>query len=920
MSSQSSDISFLEQQKENIQPLSSGRPASKLAATFKNSSRSVLQFKEQLKREREENELAISQIDELDDPLQAFVDYINWTHNRYPQGSNSESGLLNLLERCTSSFRDVAHYKNDPRYLKVWLEYTNYSDSPRDIFVYLAKKEIGNQLALYYEEFANYLEVNGKYNDASEIYGLGIASQARPLVRLERSYNNFKQRQEANNRSISTTNASSSSRSGLALKRGTDTIDHVPSGSSSRSKKPKMEVFREKDQDQSILQSIFYGESDGHELGSIRSRIKENVVNAKQWAGEVLRQKPLERESSSSSSRIQVYRDTENIVHPTIIPQAVQSIELDDNGLAYTLIKNPGKKPERVFFNMELLFVDNEEISVVEMLARSRKKTKEIEATVASTPRTPQISRTTRGPKAQEILIDDNGTFTIPLKDDDDLSLPINQNRSRSPTITMYSQMANHEVINMFNDASRGLNSDDEEEKTECENTTTTNFDGFVTETIQVNINTQPEAAAALEPVATPPTDKENDLQSSPFIEQPSFGSMKGQQIINPVDSQLRNTLLNRLSIPLSVYPGFFEDVTKKIARLRSFKDITDVTTKSIGKGSVSSIIDFLGEEIFCLRHELGRGGFGYVYLIESGSTGALKALKVESPSSKWEYYILHQIHRRLLGRSHDSKALIIQPEAIFFFKDESYMIMDYCAQGTILDVVNLFKNNSNSSVDEVLCIHLTIELLKAVEMLHSIGILHGDLKADNCMVRFEPLDSGDELSEKYHRDGRNGWSKKSITMIDFGRAIDLTLFEENVSFKCDWVTASQDCPQMNENKPWSFEADYYGLASIIHAILFGSYIKIRKYNGNEIKLENSLRRYWQQDLWLPLFDLLLNPYLDKSTNTETSDKRPLLSDLKSHRHKFEMWLEEHSKSKNLKKIVLDVERDLNITNKKRIN
>ena len=168
-------------------------------------------------------------------------------------------------------------------------------------------------------------------------------------------------------------------------------------------------------------------------------------------------------------------------------------------------------------------------------------------------------------------------------------------------------------------------------------------------------------------------------------------------------------------------------------------------------RGSLSSIIDYLGEEIYCLRHELGQGGFGFVYLIESGTSGSFKALKIESPSSKWEYYILNQIHRRLLGRDRETNALIIHPEAFFYFKDESYLIMDYCTQGTILDIVNLFKNTENSTIDEVLCIFLTVELLKSIEMLHSIGILHGDLKADNCMIRFQPVDHN-EWSEAYSR------------------------------------------------------------------------------------------------------------------------------------------------------------------------
>ena len=96
-----------------------------------------------------------------------------------------------LLERCTSCFRDVAHYKNDPRYLKVWF---NMPTLPilRKIFLFTwPKKEIGTELALYYEEFAKYLELNEKFQDATQIYEMGVEYKARPLVRLERSFMQF---------------------------------------------------------------------------------------------------------------------------------------------------------------------------------------------------------------------------------------------------------------------------------------------------------------------------------------------------------------------------------------------------------------------------------------------------------------------------------------------------------------------------------------------------------------------------------------------------------------------------------------------------------------------------------------------------------------------------------------------------------
>lgn len=39
--------------------------------------------------------------------------------------------------------------------------------------------------------------------------------------------------------------------------------------------------------------------------------------------------------------------------------------------------------------------------------------------------------------------------------------------------------------------------------------------------------------------------------------------------------------------------------------------------------------------------------------------------------------------------------------------------------------------------MEEVLCIFYTIEMLRILETLHSVGIIHGDFKPDNLLIRY---------------------------------------------------------------------------------------------------------------------------------------------------------------------------------------
>ena len=176
------DFDLIEKHKENIEPLKEGRSVLALKEVF-STHQDVLKAKHAEERAKIEEQL--SNIEDLDDPLQPYLDYVQWITRNYPSGVTVESGLVQVLERCTSEFRDTSYYKNDPRYLKVWLSYAKYSENPRDIFVYLARKEIGKLLATYYEEYANYLEANDRNLQAQKVYKEGIKQGARPLKRLE---------------------------------------------------------------------------------------------------------------------------------------------------------------------------------------------------------------------------------------------------------------------------------------------------------------------------------------------------------------------------------------------------------------------------------------------------------------------------------------------------------------------------------------------------------------------------------------------------------------------------------------------------------------------------------------------------------------------------------------------------------------
>lgn len=273
----------IEGQKENIQPVREGRSAAALAQIF---SMPLSEMKDSQKVERDQFEELIAQKDDLDDPLDPYLEYIAWVVENFPQGQSAESGLIQLLERCTSEFRDTQYYKDDPRYLKVWMKYIKYSDAPKEMFIYLARKEIGKTLATFYEEYASYLEVNNKRGQAKEVYETGIALSARPVERLERKYREFLERLAANppDNDEEPGSALPIARAALAVKEG-GTVDLASGSSSSTAPRSKMQVFS----DPTGKFTDKANPSGGWDsIGSLASRKKENVMEARPWVGETM--------------------------------------------------------------------------------------------------------------------------------------------------------------------------------------------------------------------------------------------------------------------------------------------------------------------------------------------------------------------------------------------------------------------------------------------------------------------------------------------------------------------------------------------------------------------------------------------------------------------------------------------------------
>lgn len=115
-------------------------------------------------RDKYRAQVAIA-MQEDEDPLAAYENFVKWTIDNYPEKLIARSGLLELLEETTRQFKDDDAYKGDLRYLKLWSLYANHVEDPAVVFAFLLKNNIGTVYAQVYEEYAIALVGSGRYAD-----------------------------------------------------------------------------------------------------------------------------------------------------------------------------------------------------------------------------------------------------------------------------------------------------------------------------------------------------------------------------------------------------------------------------------------------------------------------------------------------------------------------------------------------------------------------------------------------------------------------------------------------------------------------------------------------------------------------------------------------------------------------------------
>lgn len=123
----------------------------------------------------------------------------------------------------------------------------------------------------------------------------------------------------------------------------------------------------------------------------------------------------------------------------------------------------------------------------------------------------------------------------------------------------------------------------------------------------------------------------------------------------------------------------------------------------------------------------VGRGQFGKVFVAVERKNGTLVALKELKPKQLSTSSFLRELNF-LVTLNHFN---IVTCRALEHYRNNRYIVMDYCEGGTLRDLLN---NSAKLSFNHSL--KLVIDLLSGLEFAHHRGIIHRDIKPENILLK----------------------------------------------------------------------------------------------------------------------------------------------------------------------------------------
>ncbi|KAJ3367079.1 hypothetical protein GGF32_000141 [Allomyces javanicus] len=206
-------------------------------------------------------------------------------------------------------------------------------------------------------------------------------------------------------------------------------------------------------------------------------------------------------------------------------------------------------------------------------------------------------------------------------------------------------------------------------------------------------------------------------------------------------------------------------------------------------------------QDIYEKMEKIGEGHFAEVHRVvhrETGQSYALKTIKKKRIPKGKDKVVKREID--ILSRVAGHPNIVgLLPEDSFFETDRSYhLVMTLCTGGELFDVI--VQRGYLAESEAALIVHQVTEALK---YLHSIGIVHRDIKPDNLLIKDKDA------------------PKMQVMVTDFG--LSRTLDYEGQILLTACGTPGYLAPEVLSNLGHNTPADMWSLGCVTYVLLSGN-------------------------------------------------------------------------------------------------
>ncbi|KAG8448962.1 hypothetical protein GDO86_015870, partial [Hymenochirus boettgeri] len=211
---------------------------------------------------------------------------------------------------------------------------------------------------------------------------------------------------------------------------------------------------------------------------------------------------------------------------------------------------------------------------------------------------------------------------------------------------------------------------------------------------------------------------------------------------------------------------------------------------------------------------------------------------KVDYQPVPWDFFVILQLKQRLgdvfeVSFVEQSNCFLFQNGCITLYKD----VNKFSLQEILLD--------SEEFIMEVIVL-VTYNLLSLVEKLHSVEIVHGDLRPETVLLDDRLFD----LSSLAELDGL-------FRLIDFSHSMDLKLYPAIKSL-CFPTGKTEIGQQFLNSQSSPYMVDLLGIADIVHLMIFRKHLLLHQENS-VWTISEKVSRLHGGNLWNRFFTKILN-------------------------------------------------------------